>query len=400
MDFSPITLDDAVEEFWIDVRVWLDEHVTPELVDADWRSGDGHSPELHRALGRQGWAYPTLSVEEGGAGLDPVRARILEHELVARHAPTLTRDITAVAAVAVRRFLREPLRGELLFQMARGEACFCLGYTEPETGSDLAAVRTRAERDGDQWVVNGQKMFTTGAQHCDFCLLLTRTDAAAAKHKGLTMFLVPLDADGVEIQKVETLGGERTNIVFFDDVRVHDDHRLGSAGEGWAVLQAPLNVEHRMGENGPMPVEEEEGEAGTFGADMGSRAVRVYEPVLQAVVAWAQTPGPDGRRPIDDPLVRERLAEAGLGLVLAKVTPGPHGRVASAELLIRTTSDLLDLLGPAGLIARGAPSATASGWVEYGHRFAQGMAIYGGTTDIFRSLIAQHYLGLSQSRPK
>jgi alkylation response protein AidB-like acyl-CoA dehydrogenase len=261
-------------------------------------------------------------------------------------------------------------------------------------------VRTRAERDGDEWVVNGQKVFTTGAQQSDYCFLLARTDPDAPKHKGLSMFLVPLAAPGVEIQRVDTLGGERTNIVFFDNVRVSDDYRLGPPGAGWQVLHGPLNLEHRMSEDGPMPVEEEEGEAGTRSADMSSRAVRVHETVLEAVVAWASTPQEDGTRPLDDPLVRERLAEAELGMALSKVTPGPHGRVMSAEAFIRNASDLLDLVGPYGLAARTEASSTAEGWVEYAHRFAQGLAIYGGTTEVFRSLIAQHFLGLSRGRPR
>lgn len=400
MDFSPILLDDETQRFWSDVRQFLDEHVTADLLEAEWQSGDGYDAELHRALGSRGWAYPQVSPEEGGAGLSPLHTRILEHELVQHHAPMLTRDITALAAVAVRQWLKEPLRTEILRQVTQGEVCFCLGYSEPDAGSDLASVRTRAEQDGDDWVVNGQKVFTTGAQQSDYCFLLARTDPSVAKHKGLSMFLVPLDAPGVAIQRMETLGGERTNIVFFDNVRVHDDYRLGPPGAGWKVLHGPLNLEHRMSENGPMPVEEEEGEAGTRSADMSSRAVRVHETVLDATLAWAFAPGVDGPRPIDDPIVRERLAEAELGLVLSKVTPGPHGRVLSAEAFIRNASDLLDLVGPSGLAIRSEPTSAAAGWVEYAHRFAQGLAIYGGTTEVFRSLIAQHFLGLSRGRPQ
>jgi alkylation response protein AidB-like acyl-CoA dehydrogenase len=399
MDFSPISLDLDTQSFWNEVCEFLDQQVTPELIESEWETGDGYNRELHQALGRKGWAFPQVGPEEGGAGLDPLRTRILEQELVRHHAPMLTRDITALAAVAVRQWLAEPLRTAVLTHVAQGEVCFCLGYSEPEAGSDLASVRTRAERDGDEWVVNGQKVFTTGAQQSDYCFLLARTDPDAPKHKGLSMFLVPLAAPGVEIQRVDTLGGERTNIVFFDNVRVSDDYRLGPPGAGWQVLHGPLNLEHRLSEVGPLPVEEEEGEAGTRSADMSSRAVRVHETVLEAVVAWASTPQEDGTRPLDDPLVRERLAEAELGMALSKVTPGPHGRVMSAEAFIRNASDLLDLVGPYGLAARTEASSTAEGWVEYAHRFAQGLAIYGGTTEVFRSLIAQHFLGLSRGRP-
>jgi alkylation response protein AidB-like acyl-CoA dehydrogenase len=220
-------------------------------------------------------------------------------------------------------------------------------------------------------------------------------------HKGLTMFLVPLNSPGIEIQGMQTLGGERTNMVFYDSVRVSDDYRLGPPGQGWAVLHGPLNEEHRMSETGPRPVEEEPGEAGAgSSADMSAYILRVQEPALRAAVHWARTPDPDGRRPIDDPRVRDRLADAELGVVVSKLTPGPQGRVASAEAMIRNARELVDLLGPAALIPRGHPSAIGEGWVEYAHRFAQACAIYGGTTEVIRNLIAERFLGLGRSRPR
>jgi alkylation response protein AidB-like acyl-CoA dehydrogenase len=395
MDFSPVPLTPATLAFRAQVRDWLDEHVTPEMIESEWRLGEGHNPAFHRALGARGWAFPALPAEEGGADLSPVEHRILELELAARHVPTVMRDVTGVVMVAVRQWLAEPLRTELLREAARGETCFCLGYTEPEAGSDLAAVKTRAERHGDGWIVNGQKMFTTGATHCGYSLLLTRTDSSGPKHKGLTTFLMPLDRPGIEIQPIATLGGERTNIVFYDDVQVEDDYRLGPAGEGWKVVQGALNVEHRMSPDGPHPVEEEEGEAGMMtGADMSTRILRVEEPALRDAVGWASTPGPGGRRPLDDPRVRDRLAEAELGVEVTRVTPGPHGRVVAADTMIRTVADLFDLVGPAALAGHGQDVTVGDGWIEYAQRFAQGTAIYGGTTEIFRNLIAEHFLGL------
>jgi alkylation response protein AidB-like acyl-CoA dehydrogenase len=302
---------------------------------------------------------------------------------------------------AVRRWMTGPPRDGILRRAAAGEVAFCLGYTEPDAGSDLAAVRTRAIRDGDEWVIDGQKMFTTGAHLCDYCFLLARTDPDAPRHKGLTMFLVPLDTPGIEIRGMQTLGGERTNMVFYDGVRVPDDYRLGDPGQGWAVLHGPLNEEHRMSQTGPRPVEEEPGEAGTgSSADMSAYILRVHEPALRDAVRWARTPGPDGRRPIDDPRVRERLADVELAVVVSRLTPGPHGRVYAADALIRSSRELVDLLGPCALVPRGHPSAVGDGWVEYAHRFAQACAIYGGTTEVIRNLIAERFLDLGRSRPR
>jgi alkylation response protein AidB-like acyl-CoA dehydrogenase len=399
MDFSIIELDEPTAAFADEVNRWLDEHVSDELIDAEWASGDGHDVAFHRKLGARGWAFPALPVEDGGAGADELQCRILATELAGRHVPSTIRNTTALVMPAVRMWMVGPQRDEILRRAAAGEVAFCLGYTEPDAGSDLAAVRTRAVRDGDEWVIDGQKMFTTGAHLCDYCFLLARTDPDAAPHKGLTMFLVPLDSPGIEIRGMQTLGGERTNMVFYDGVRVSDDFRLGESGQGWAVLHGPLNAEHRMSESGPRPVEEESGEAGTgSSADMAAYILRVHEPAVRAAVQWARTPGPDGRRPIDDPRVRERLADVELGVVVSKLTPGPQGRVYAADAMIRNGRELVDLLGPCALVPRGHPSAVGDGWVEYAHRFAQACAIYGGTTEVIRNLIAERFLNLGRGR--
>ncbi len=125
-----------------------------------------------------------------------------------------------------------------------GHVRMCLGYTEPEGGSDVATCKTRALRDGDSWLINGSKMFTTGAHNCQYVFLITNTDPQARKHKSLTMFLVPLDSAGIEIQGIRTVDGDRTNIVYYSDVRIDDKYRLGAVNGGWTVLREPLNVEH------------------------------------------------------------------------------------------------------------------------------------------------------------
>src|SRR5690606_11289616 len=146
-------------------------------------------------------------------------------------------------AGVIRAIGTERQRAEILPLALRGEILIVLGFTEPECGSDVASAATRAVRDGDEWVINGQKMFTTNAHVADYVFLLARTDPDLPKHKGLTTFLVPLDQPGVSIQPVMTMSGERTNITFYDGARVHGDLRIGEVNGGWDAMGVALTLE-------------------------------------------------------------------------------------------------------------------------------------------------------------
>ena len=173
-----------------------------------------------------------------------MRKRIWELEKRRAHVPWVTFGTTAMIARSVEKFGSPELRAEVMPRVFSGHVRLCLGYTEPEGGSDVATCKTRAVRDGDDWVINGSKMFTTGAHNCQYVFLITNTDPEAPKHKSLTMFLVPLDSPGIEIQGIRTVDGDRTNIVYYSDVRVDDKYRLGEVNGGWTVVREPLNVEH------------------------------------------------------------------------------------------------------------------------------------------------------------
>lgn len=389
MNFATINFDDETRRFLDEVYAFVDEYLTDDVIEEEWVTGSGHNWGFHHALGAKGWVMSSWPKEEGGAGLTSWQETLLDRELRGRHVPLITWGVTRLVASAVAEFGSEEVRTELLPRVARGEICFCLGYTEPDCGSDLAAVRTKAVRDGDEWIIDGQKMFTTGAHNSSHAFLLARTDPDTAKHKGLTMFLCPLE--GVEIRPVHTLGGERTNMVFFDEYRVPDSHRLGPVGEGWMVVSGPLAAEHGMRDQDPetVPIDSPGG--------MYGQALAV---AYNASVEWAMTPAEDGKRPIDDPLVRRRLASTALDVEVATVTPGPMGRIVSAEFLIRDAETLENLLGPAGILPRGEAGSVGGGWIEYAHRFAQGTAIYGGSTDIHRNIIAEKFLGMPRSTPK
>jgi len=387
MDFGIIDLDEETRAFHEEVKAFCDAHVTREVIDEEFRNGDGFNLDLHLALGKRGWILPTWPREEGGAGATPLQAAILARELRLRHAPSITAGTTTMVLPAVMKWGSDELKAEVVPGVARGDIRICLGYTEPDSGSDIAAAKTRAHRDGEEWVIDGQKMFTTGAQNCQYTFLLTRTNPDAAKHKGLTMFLCPLDQ--AEIRPLHTLGGERTNMVFFDGIRIPDKYRLGQVDQGWMVLLGPLNAEHAMPEDAPtVPIDVP---GGMYGI---SSLV-----ALDAAVRWARTTGPDGSRPIEDPLVRHRLARNAIWAELATTATGPAGRVLSSEASIQVGADLIDLVGPRGLLPRGEAGAVEDGWIEHAHRFAQGTATYGGTNDVFRNIIAERVLGLPRSAP-
>jgi alkylation response protein AidB-like acyl-CoA dehydrogenase len=266
----------------------------------------------------------------------------------------------------------------------------CLGYSEPDAGSDVAAVATRAVRDGDEWVIDGQKMFTTMAHEAHFVFLLCRTNLDVAKHEGLTMFLVPMSSPGIEVTPVHTMGGERTNITFYSDVRVPDSCRVGDVDGGWAVMHAALVYERN---------------SANWGEPAG---------LLDAVAGWACTPGAGGARPIDDPRTCERLARHAIALEVGRLLLYRAARLAATgamthvegsmaklwitEAFVDAAGDLTDLLGPLGLLRPGDPAAPVAGLAEHAYRHAQVTTIYGGSSEVQRGIIAERGLGLPRTR--
>ena len=271
-----------------------------------------------------------------------------------------------------------------------GETLICLGYTEPAGGSDVFACATRAERDGDEWIVNGQKIFTTFAHVADYCFLLTRSQPGSAGTRGLTMLLVPLDSPGIEIRAVRTMGHERTNVVFYNDVRVADANRIGEAHQGFSVMRAALEAEQNVAP--------------------GSRTARIAAHALE----FARTqPGPDGAPLISDPLVRERLArmvmEAEvadlLGLRVAFLDtegekPGPVSALFGPESYVRASAAAMDIAGMSGLLDWTDPEVPVDGSMDAHYRSAVATTIYGGSSEVLRSLIVENRLGLPRSRPR
>ncbi len=378
-------LGDRAEAFRAEVRSFFSDHMTDEVVDRVSRTGTVHDWSLHRALAERGWLAAAWPRDVGGQERDPFEMVAFDEEVARAGAPMDGWGTTELVARTLAIAGTEQQRREVIPRALRGEILISLGYSEPDAGSDVASVTTRAERDGEEWVVNGQKMFTTMAHEASYVFLLARTDPAAAKHRGLTMFLVPLDAPGVEIRAVHTLGGERTNVTFYNDVRIPDSARVGDVDGGWQVMTVALAYERNPTANG--------------------EAIRL----LDRVVNWARVAGA-----LDDPSVRERLARVAVdnevGRLLAyrmawigatgqlPIVEGSMAKLFATEAFQRASAELLEVLGPAGVLRHGESGAPAGGWVEHAFRHAVVTTIYAGSSEIQRSIIAERGLGLPRGR--
>jgi 3-oxocholest-4-en-26-oyl-CoA dehydrogenase alpha subunit len=386
MDFSRVELSDEDEAFLHESRAFLRELVTDEVLCRDRETGDNFDEGVHLALGEAGYLTREWK-PEGEGGFSRVRNRIWQLEKRRAHVPWVTFGTTAMIARSVEKFGSPELKAEVMPRVFNGQVRLCLGYTEPEGGSDVATCKTRAVRDGDSWIINGAKMFTTGAHNCQYVFLITNTDPDAPKHKSLTMFLVPLDSPGIDIQGIRTVDGDRTNIVYYSDVRVDDKYRLGEVNDGWTVVREPLNVEHGAVEAAP------DGLADV--SIMMHQASFMSTAADKAAAKVAET-GPDGRRPIDDGSVAYRLGRSIARMEASLSATSIFGRVALAQTMRDISPDLMDILGIAASLPLGTDGAADDGAAEYVYRFAPLVGIYGGTLEVFRNMIAQYVLGLGK----
>ncbi|WP_100521052.1 acyl-CoA dehydrogenase family protein [Mycobacteroides abscessus] len=383
MDFSKVELSPEDQAFRERAREFLDRTVTAEVLERAHRSGDGFVQDVHLAMGREGWLEPeTKSAKVGG--FTPVQRRIWDLERRRAKTPMVTWGATMMILQAVRQYGSPDLLADIEPRIYRGEALFAMGYTEPEGGSDVATCKTRAVRDGDGWIINGQKMFTSGVHNAHYIFLLTNTDPAGKRHRNLTMFLVPVDTPGIEIQALRTVDGERSNITFYGDVRIPDLYRVGDVNDGWAVLSGPLASEH--GANDPAS----HGLADiTTMSNYGTTTATTADNVAAAVS--------DDQHQVE-PSAALRLGRAIARIEAAQSTPGLYGRVAIAQTMRDTTPDLMDILGTPSALPSGAPGAIPAIEVEHLYRWAPLVGIYGGTIDVFRNMIAQYMLGLGKPR--
>lgn len=380
MDFS---FSPEVLEFRDEIRAMIADTVTPDVVDLMHTSGVFDAPELRLELGRRGFlerAVPGL-----GKG-DPIELYVMFNELEKAGAPYDGIAIAMMIAGVVNALGTDAQKAAILPSIVSGEALVCMGYSEADYGSDVASIKTRAVRDGDEWVINGAKMWTTMAQAADWVILLTRTDLDLPRHRGLTMFILPMDTPGISVDPVPTLGTEVTNATYYDDVRVGDEAVLGGVNDGWRTMTTVLAFERGV---------------------MGGTNTIV--PLLRHFHEWASANGVLDRsenrermvRSVIDMQVATLLTMRSAWIAASGGLPGLEGsmtKVFATETYQRASRWTQAAAGPAGLLQFHQPGAAGEGFVEYDARHSPVATIYGGTTEINRNNIAERHLGLPKSR--
>ena len=391
MDF---TVEDELASIRDRARAWAEATLNPEWVQEQRRTGSHHAPELHTILAAQGWLGAGWPAELGGTSNDPALTRAIFHQ-IGRHGISLDAWITTT--MVCRTILQTgsaSLQKEIIGAAISGRVLIALGYSEPGSGSDAAAATTRAVPDGAYWIVNGQKMFTSIAEHASHVFLLTRTDPSAPKHRGLTMFLVSTQAPGYECRSIDTLGGVRTNATFYTDVPVPDAMRVGHVNGGWDVMRVALVYER----------------SGEIPGNSGGNLEMEGSALDQRVATWCAGQLDSAGRPrLMEPSVRERLARIAIDREVSRLlslratwateTGSLSGIEGSARKLFGTEAaqrahwDLLDIIGPEAVLRRGA-DAPLDGEVEEGFRMGVVNTIRGGSSEVLRDLIAERQLGL------
>ena len=383
----------AQETLRREVRAWLARNLAR---DGDARSVEYGDPSRvpaakawQRTLYQAGWLAMQWPREHGGRGADLMTQTIVDDELVRARAPGLI-GILGVEMIGptLIEWGTPEQKARFLAPMLTADEIWCQGYSEPGSGSDLASLRTRAERRGDVLVVNGQKVWTSYAQFADWMFCLVRTDPQAPKHAGITYLLVDMKAPGITVRPlVQMTGDAGFNEVFFEDVVVPVANVVGRLGCGWEVANSTLRHERTM---------------------LGSSA-RTQQ-LFGELLRLARTRRRAGRRPADDPVVRQRVAglaarvEAMRLHALRQLTDTLHGRppglaggvtkLVTTELNHEIARAALAVLGSYGPLAAGARGAVAHGLWPYELMFTLGMIIGGGTSQIQKNIISERGLGM------
>jgi hypothetical protein len=384
-----LDLSSEQKAFRDQLRGYLTRLVTPELLD-EMRGSEGGSPGFRRALrqmgsdGLLGIGWPK---EYGGQARGPIEQYIFSDEVQRSGFPLPFLTLGTVGPTLMRHGT-EAQRHEFLPSILRGEMLFAIGYSEAGAGTDLAGLKTKAERDGDGWLINGAKMWTSLADHADYIWLAARTDPKAKKHRGISVFLVPTTSPGFKITKISTLGGIRTNATFYEDVRVPAENLIGGENNGWSLITGQLNHERVSLMNvGPMCR------------------------ILDEARRWAQeTRRADGRRVIDEPWVQANLARVHAKLEVLRLMNWKQAwalqhsqlhpadasavKVFGSEFYVEAYRALLEIFGAQGLLRADAPGALLKGRVEMMYRNTLILTFGGGTNEVQRDIIAMTALGL------
>ncbi len=396
MDFSD-TKEEAV--FRQEARAWIAANAPEYLYEPLSTSGFGstrtgefdpltEAKQWQKKKADAGWACIQWPKAYGGQGATPIQSVIWNQEegVYAQLSRTFIIG-QGMCAPTVMAYASESQKERFLPRLASGEEVWCQLFSEPHGGSDLAGLRTRAEKDGDDWVINGQKIWTSGAQHSDYGILITRTDPEVPKHKGLTMFFLDMRSEGVDIRPIKQANGDSGfNEVYFDNVRIPDAQRLGAVGEGWKVSLTTL-MNERLAIGG---------------------SIATGFPEIKALVDELRVASGNA---IDDPAVRSRLADwyaksSGLKNTASRAisalskgeTPGPEnsiGKLVAGGMMQDIAKYAIDLQGLSGAIMD-PEIASGSARLQAMLMRSPAVRIEGGTDQILRNIISERVLGLPE----
>ena len=383
---APLPADDG--EFRELVRTWLRENVVGEFAELRGRGGPGDEEigfdirvEWEKVLGRAGWIGLGWPVEHGGRGASVDQQIIWAEEYVRAQAPARTNHMGEnLLAPTLIEYGTPEQCARFLPGILRGDERWCQGYSEPNAGSDLANVQTKAHLDGDRWVINGQKVWTSLAHVSHWCFVVARTEPGSQRHAGLTFLLVPMQQPGVEVRPIRQItGGGEFNETFFSDAETEASLVVGQPGAGWGVAMALLGYERGIS---------------TLAQQVG------FERELDDTIALARAHGRS-----NDPVMRQKLARAHTGLQLlklnalrsmsAKGVPGPEASISKLfwGTWHRDLGELMmEIMGPAGLIAEDHPYELTLEQKLF--LFTRSDTIYGGSNEIQRNVLGERVLGL------
>ncbi|MEP9365215.1 acyl-CoA dehydrogenase family protein [Nocardioides sp. CN2-186] len=382
-----LTYSDEDQAFRAEVRGWLEEHLSGEWAELRGLGGAGRDHEAHdervawnRLLAEHGWTCVGWPTEYGGRGLSLIQQVIFHEEYARADAPVRVNHLgEELLGPTLMAFGTEEQKQRFLPKIVAVEELWAQGYSEPGAGSDLANVQTKARLDGDSWVVDGQKVWTSNAHFSQWAFVVCRSEPGSERHHGLSFLLVPLDQDGVEVRPIEQLtGGSEFNEVFFTGARTDADLVVGEPGKGWGVAMALLGFER--------------------GVSVLAQVVG-FARELDGVVALAKENGA-----IDDAVLRDRLASLKVELEVMRFQalrglstdePGAASvfKLVWANWHKRLGEVAMDIAGPAGLTARPGSSYDLDQWQRL-FLFSRADTIYGGSDEVQRNILAERVLGL------
>jgi hypothetical protein len=387
-----IDYTDAERALVAELRAYFASVVSDAVLD-DVAGTEGGGPLYTKALrqmGADGWLGIGWPKEFGGQGRSSIEQYIFFDEVQRAGFPIPFLTLCTVGPTLMK-YGTDEQKARLLPAILRGEIHFAIGYSEPSAGTDLASLRTRAVRDGDDYVVDGQKVFTSLAEYADYIWLAVRTDPEAQRHKGISIVMVDTKAKGFSLSPIHTLGGNRTNATYYEGVRVPVSARVGRENEGWKLITTQLNHE-RVALSVPGPIDR----------------------FVEETTAWArETKATDGRRVIDAPWVQANLARARAHVEVlrlmtwrqawnidqGKLDPAESStvKVFGSESFIRIYGWLLEVLGQEGYLKDGSPGARLRGRVERYYRTSIVLTFGGGTNEVQRDIIAMTGLGMPRA---